>query len=108
MPYDAPNARYLYCVTKYPAEYSDLQLPTSFVDSPYHGFSDHTIGIEASLVAIGRGARIVERHFTLDKGLAGPDHVCSVNPAELRELVTYGRLMEKAIQAQSGYEKGPR
>ena len=44
------------------------------------GFSDHTIGIEASLVAVGRGARIIEKHFTLNKGLPGPDHVCSATP----------------------------
>ena len=56
VPFDAPQARYLYCVPKYPCEYSDIALPKSFDDSIYDGFSDHTIGIEAALVAVGRGA----------------------------------------------------
>lgn len=95
MPYKARNARYLYCVSKYPCEYKDLKLPRSFRESIYEGFSDHTIGIEASLVAVGRGARILERHFTLSKALEGPDHICSLTPDELATLVTYARLMEK-------------
>lgn len=95
VPYDAKNARYLYCVPKYPCEYSDIQLPASFAGSGYHGFSDHTLGIEASLVAVARGARIIEKHFTLNKGLPGPDHVCSITPDELAELCRLSRLMEK-------------
>ncbi len=95
VPFDAPNARYLYCVPKYPTEYGDLHLPQSFADSMYAGFSDHTIGIEAALVAVGRGARILEKHFTLNKGLPGPDHVCSATPQELTELCRLARLMEK-------------
>jgi N-acetylneuraminate synthase/N,N'-diacetyllegionaminate synthase len=95
MPFEADNARYLYCVSKYPCEYSDIQLPISFDESNYHGFSDHTIGIEASLVAAGRGALSLEKHFTLNKGLPGPDHICSVTPSELAELCRLSRLMEK-------------
>jgi len=95
VPYMADNARYLYCVSKYPCEYSDLDLPEAFEESIYSGFSDHTIGIEASLVAVARGARIIEKHFTLNKGLPGPDHVCSVTPEELAELCRYARLMAK-------------
>jgi N,N'-diacetyllegionaminate synthase len=95
VPYRQANARYLYCVPKYPTPYEDLELPKSFADSVYEGFSDHTIGIEASLVAVGRGARIIEKHFTLNKGLPGPDHICSATPAELAELSRLARLMEK-------------
>jgi N-acetylneuraminate synthase/N,N'-diacetyllegionaminate synthase len=95
VPYDAVNARYLYCVPKYPCDYADIHLPASFGGSIYHGFSDHTLGIEASLVAVARGARIIEKHFTLNKGLAGPDHVCSITPDELADLCRYTRLMEK-------------
>ena len=95
VPYDAPNARYLYCVPKYPCPYEDVALPRSFAESIYDGFSDHTIGIEAALVAVGRGARIIEKHFTLNKGLPGPDHVCSATPDELAELSRLARLMEK-------------
>jgi sialic acid synthase SpsE len=95
VPYPHANARYLYCVPKYPCPLSDLSLPASFGESVYQGFSDHTIGIEASLVAVGRGARIIEKHFTLNKGLAGPDHICSATPEELTDLCRYARSMEK-------------
>ena len=95
VPYQCSNARYLYCVPKYPCPYEDISLPRAFADSIYDGFSDHTIGIEASLVAVGRGAHIIEKHFTLNKGLPGPDHICSATPDELAELVRLARLMEK-------------
>lgn len=94
-PFESPHARYLYCVPKYPCEYDDIHLPASFAGSIYDGFSDHTLGIEAALVAVGRGARIIEKHFTLNKGLPGPDHVCSATPDELTDLCRYARLMEK-------------
>ena len=96
VPFTAPHARYLYCVPKYPCEYSDIALPVSFRDSVYDGFSDHTLGIETALVAVGRGARVIEKHVTLNKGLPGPDHVCSATPDELAALCHYARLMEKA------------
>lgn len=94
-PYSHANARYLYCVPKYPCPVEDIRMPRVFADSIYRGLSDHAIGIEASLVAIGRGARIVEKHFTLNKGLPGPDHICSATPDELTELVRLARLMER-------------
>ena len=95
VPYRASQARYLYCVPKYPCEYRDIRLPVSFRTSRYDGFSDHTIGIEASLVALARGAQIIEKHFTLNKGLEGPDHVCSITPQELVDLCTYASLIQK-------------
>jgi N-acetylneuraminate synthase/N,N'-diacetyllegionaminate synthase len=95
VPYETPQFRYLYCVPKYPTEYRDVHLPARFADTAYEGFSDHTLGIEASLVAIGRGARIIEKHFTLNKGLGGPDHVCSATPDELAALCRYARRMEQ-------------
>jgi len=76
---------YLYCVAKYPAEPAELKLGS--VDfGKYSGFSDHSVGITAALVAFSRGARIVEKHFTLDRSLYGPDHVCSMTPEELVRL----------------------
>ncbi|HLD82411.1 MAG TPA: N-acetylneuraminate synthase family protein [Candidatus Omnitrophota bacterium] len=95
VPYKDKNARYLYCVPKYPCDYQDLRLPKDFSKGIYQGFSDHSIGIEASLMAAARGARIIEKHFTLNKGLAGPDHICSMTPDELCILSEYTRLMEK-------------
>jgi sialic acid synthase SpsE len=76
---------YLYCVAKYPTASADLDFAA--IDfRRYAGFSDHTIGIDASLVAIARGAKIIEKHFTLSKQLPGPDHAGSMEPQELAEL----------------------
>lgn len=92
-----PNVHYLYCVSEYPTEYSSLKLPTQFSKDVFYGFSDHTLGIEASLVAVGRGAKVIEKHFTLNKGLEGFDHICSITPDELTDLVKYSRLMQKVV-----------
>jgi N-acetylneuraminate synthase/N,N'-diacetyllegionaminate synthase len=92
------NARFLYCVSKYPAEYSDYyDQPFDYEDSFYYGISDHTMGIETSLAAAGRGAQFIEKHFTLSKTLKGSDHKCSITPDELADLVKYARLINKAI-----------
>lgn len=81
---------FLYCVAKYPTLPEDLNfLEVDF--NRYSGFSDHTIGIEAALVAIARGAKIIEKHFTLDKKMHGPDHAGSMEPQELRQLVEFSR-----------------
>lgn len=95
VPFKAANARYLYCITKYPVELPDVKLPRDFGRSDYAGFSDHTLGIEAALTAIGRGATVIEKHFTLSKGMAGPDHVLSMDPPELNTLARLGRQMAK-------------
>ncbi len=90
------NVKLLYCVSKYPASYTSYKhQPKSYTESAYCGISDHTLGIETSLVAIGRGAKFVEKHFTLSKTMKGSDHKCSITPDELHILSTYGRLMEK-------------
>lgn len=87
---------FLYCVAKYPTHYQDLDFPN--VDfNKYSGFSDHTLGIEAALVAMARGAKIIEKHLTLDKNMPGPDHKSSMEPKELRELVNYARKFEKIL-----------
>jgi len=60
------------------------------------GYSDHTLGIEVSIAAAAMGATIIEKHFTLDKTLHGPDHKASLNPDELRSMVSAIRNIEKA------------
>jgi len=94
-----PNCRLLYCVAKYPTEYSDLNLPKSFENSMYYGFSSHSMDIFPSLVALARGAKCVEVHFTLDKSMAaligGYDHICSLNKNELKQLCEFAKKVEK-------------
>ena len=76
---------YLYCVSRYPTELADLNLADVDFDR-YLGFSDHTIGIDAPMIALSRGARVIEKHFTLDKQMYGPDHSGSMTPPELAAL----------------------
>jgi sialic acid synthase SpsE len=79
---------FLYCISKYPTPLQDVKLD-SIDFSQYIGFSDHTIGITAPLVAITKGAKIIEKHFTLDKAMYGPDHEGSMTPEELQALSTF-------------------
>ena len=82
------DIRYLHCISKYPTKLSELGL--SKVDfSRYSGFSDHTIGTHAAEIAMVMGAKIIEKHFTLDKKMYGPDHEGSMIPEELREIVEF-------------------
>lgn len=91
---------YLWCKSKYPTEPWDLvDLPKNFRGSPYDGYSDHTIGIEVPLMAITRGAAIIEKHFTLDKSnITIRDHALSATPEEFRTMVEIGRDIHKKLQ----------
>jgi len=86
------NAQYLYCVSEYPAHITELP---SF--EKYDGFSDHTIGGYWALEAIKKGAKIIEKHFTLSKQLPGYNQKGSAEPHELKEIVTYARQKERGI-----------
>ena len=94
------NMRYLWCRSKYPTEPWDLvDLPKDFTTGPYDGYSDHTIGIETALMAITRGAQIVEKHFTLDKSdTTIRDHALSATPEEFRLMVNLGRDIHRKLQ----------
>jgi N,N'-diacetyllegionaminate synthase len=61
------------------------------------GYSDHTLGIEVDIAAVAMGATVIEKHFTLDKTMVGPDHKASLDPNELKEMVTAIRNIEKAL-----------
>ena len=60
------------------------------------GYSDHTLGIEVAIAAVSLGARIIEKHFTLNKRMSGPDHSASLGPGELKSMVWAIRNIEKA------------
>jgi len=91
----------LHCTTEYPAPFAEVNLramdtlATAF-GLPV-GYSDHTPGIHVSLAAVARGARIIEKHFTSDRTLPGPDHQASLEPQELNQLVQQIREIEKAL-----------
>jgi len=91
----------LHCISSYPAKHSDANLSTipqlqKTFDIPV-GFSDHSLGIDISLAAVALGATIIEKHFTLDKNMPGPDQKLSIDPNELSNLVKKIRIIEKAM-----------
>ena len=91
----------LHCTTQYPAPYSSVNLRAmdelKSLGCAGVGYSDHTVGTEVAVAAVARGARIVEKHFTLDRNLPGPDHKASLEPSELAELVSDIRHTEAAL-----------
>ena len=91
----------LHCTTQYPAELDILNLQAIRVISDRFGlnvgYSDHSAGTLASVVAVSLGATVIEKHFTLDKSMEGPDHAASLDPAELRELVSLIRQATTAL-----------
>lgn len=94
------RVRYLYCKSKYPAMLEDMvDLPDDFPAEGLGGYSDHTIGIEVALLAIARGADIIEKHFTLDKTRGKSTekgHIGSMLPDELDTLNRIGGMMHRA------------
>ncbi len=91
----------LHCVSQYPAYPEDANLRAmQTLEAAFHmpvGYSDHTLGIEVSLAAVARGACVLEKHFTLDRNLRGPDHQASLEPSQLCELVRAVRVVESAL-----------
>jgi len=91
----------LHCTTNYPTSMSEVNLlAINTLKAAFNctvGYSDHTLGIEVPIAAIALGAEIIEKHFTLDKGMEGPDHKASLDPDELKEMVNSIRNIEKAL-----------
>lgn len=91
----------LHCNTQYPTPMCDVNLRAMEQLAALHpgavGYSDHTVGIEVPVAAVAMGARIIEKHFTLDRNLPGPDHKASLEPAELASMVSAIRNIELAI-----------
>lgn len=91
----------LHCNTQYPTPFEDVNLRAmeQLRLSPdiTIGYSDHTLGIAVPVAAVALGARIIEKHFTLDRSLPGPDHRASLEPSELRAMVQAIRQVEQAL-----------
>ena len=91
----------LHCNTEYPTPMEDVNLLAMIqmrnLFNCKVGYSDHTQGIEVPIAAVTLGARIIEKHFTLDKNMPGPDHKASLEPEELKLMVTSIRNIEKAL-----------
>jgi N,N'-diacetyllegionaminate synthase len=91
----------LHCTTQYPTPMEDVNLRAmdtlATLGCGGIGYSDHTLGIEVPIAAAARGAAVIEKHFTLDKNLPGPDHRASLEPAELKAMVDAVRNIEVAL-----------
>lgn len=91
----------LHCNTQYPTPMEDVNLRAMLTLKKEFGvpvgYSDHTKGIEVPIAAVAMGAKIIEKHFTLDKNLPGPDHKASLEPGELQSMVVSIRNIEKAL-----------
>ncbi len=103
-PFGPPSERlrYLYCRSSYPTSPEELrEMPGRFGPEGYYGYSDHLLGIGGCLLAIARGARVVEKHFTVNKAQRSVhgDHVLSADPRELRALHEQGRELARVVGA---------
>ncbi|QXE00954.1 N-acetylneuraminate synthase [Terribacillus sp. DMT04] len=95
------NVHILHCTSEYPTPPEDINLNAmDSIKKEFHvnvGLSDHSKGIEIPVAAAAKGAQIIEKHFTLNKTLPGPDHKASLEPNELKEMIQSIRLIEKAL-----------
>jgi N-acetylneuraminate synthase len=100
----------LHCVTEYPAPAASINLRAMDTMAAAFGlpvgYSDHTLGLEVAIAAVARGACIIEKHFTLDRTLPGPDHLASLEPDELRQLVISIRNVELALGSSVKQPRG--
>ena len=91
----------LHCNTEYPTPYEDVNLlAMQQIKKEFDvavGYSDHTKGIEVPIAAVALGASVIEKHFTLDRNMEGPDHKASLEPDELKAMVSAIRNIEKAL-----------
>lgn len=95
------NVVVLHCTTEYPTPYDEVNLRAMDTLAAAFGLpvglSDHTLGIAVAVAAVARGATVIEKHFTLDRNMPGPDHKASVEPEELKQLVQAVRQVEAAL-----------
>ena len=95
------NITVLHCNTEYPTPMEDVNLAAMLaIEDAFKvdvGYSDHTLGIEVAIAAVAIGAKVIEKHITLDRNMKGPDHEASLEPGELRAMVEAIRNIEKAL-----------
>ncbi len=98
---DKKNITVLHCTTDYPTAMKDVNLKAMLhIQNEFGvqiGYSDHTLGIEVPIAAVALGARVIEKHFTLNRTMEGPDHAASLEPNELKDMVAAIRNVEVAV-----------
>ncbi len=105
------NVTVLHCNTQYPTSYEDVNL---YAMKEIHreckvrvGYSDHTLGFEVPIASIALGAEVIEKHFTLDRKMEGPDHKASLEPNELKNMITMIRNTESAVSGDGVKRPSP-
>lgn len=106
------DIKLLHCTTEYPAPFEEVNLNAMLTLKRCFGlpvgYSDHTVGIEISIAAVALGAEIIEKHFTLDRNMEGPDHKASIEPIVLKNMIesirkveiSLGKFDKKATQSE--------
>lgn len=98
---DLNDITVLHCNTEYPTSFNDVNLKAMLhikdACGVEVGYSDHTLGIAVPIAAVALGGSVIEKHFTLDRNLPGPDHAASLEPSELKQMVSGIRNIEKAL-----------
>lgn len=99
-----PSIILLHCVTNYPIkdEEANLKVMDTLARAfgCVTGFSDHTVGTAVAVAAVARGAKVIEKHFTLDRTMSGPDHAASLDPGSFSQMVTDIRRVERALGSE--------
>lgn len=102
--FDPAQLTILHCTSNYPASPADVNLRAMASIATHTGlpvgYSDHTLGLAVSTAAVAMGAVVIEKHFTLDRGLSGPDHSASLEPEELAALLRQVRDVEAALGSE--------
>ena len=97
----APKIILLHCTTSYPCKFDDVNLNAMItLRNAFKlevGYSDHTEGIEVPIAAVAMGATVIEKHFTLDRNMTGPDHLASTEPNDFKKMVESIRNIEKSL-----------
>ena len=91
------KTNWLYCLPEYPTELNHLEFDRFDFGIQFDGFSDHSVGIEASVVAMTLGASIIEKHFCLRRDNSNPDMICSAEPNEMKQIVQWARKIEEIL-----------
>ena len=96
LPFNDDNVKYFNCISRYPTSFLDFK--RFYYDDKTVGYSDHSYGPAYALYNIAHGARVIEKHFTLNKGMDGNDHIGSMDLAELRAIKEYGQQFSNILK----------
>ncbi len=104
LPFKNKNVEYLYCVSKYPTALTEINMP-NFDESFFVGFSDHTVGIDAAIYSISKGARIIEKHFTNNKSINVSTQLGHIGSMDYHDLSNLRRIADSITLLRNSEKK---